>query len=221
MAIHIHPWTLKKAKKTSSQGEITDTALSVSLSPCLPVSNWWAYLVSILLILALAGCGLTPDQTTVRGSQSGGSEIGPEQVANNFFEDLRDALQDRQLSDDDRRGEWVERLASYFAPNERDDQRIALRSSLDSFVTGRDELDPSENLLLEVRYDRIEKISQESNRATVRPVNGSIYVLITRTTATGTVTLYEDNVSLEKIIGGQGGVVPVIRIGQTWYLTEG
>jgi hypothetical protein len=157
----------------------------------------------------------------VRGSQSGGSEIGPEQVANNFFEDLRDALQDRQLADDDRRGEWVERLAGYFAPNERDDQRIALRSSLDSFVAGQGELDTGEHLLVEVRFDRIEKVSHNANRATVRPVNGSIYVLITRTTDTGVITLWEQNEPLQKIIGGQDGTVPAVRIGQTWYLTEG
>jgi hypothetical protein len=54
----------------------------------------------------------------------------------------------------------------------------------------------------------------------IRPVNGAIYVLITRTTSAGDQKLYEETVPLEKIIGNDGAV-PVLRIGRSWYLTEG
>jgi hypothetical protein len=161
-----------------------------------------------------------PGQTTVQGDQSGGGLL-PEAVAQSFFEDLRSALKDPELANDDRRGEWAERLAGYFAPNERDDQRIALRTALDSFVAGLGELDPtSEKLTLEVRFDSVEKVSESGNRATVRLVNGSIYVLITRASDNGVATLYQDDVGLDRIFGSPDGSIPVIRIGRTWYLTE-
>ena len=54
----------------------------------------------------------------------------------------------------------------------------------------------------------------------IRPVNGEIHVLITRTTSAGIQNLYEQTVPLEKIIGNNGSV-PVLRIGRSWYLTEG
>jgi hypothetical protein len=111
-------------------------------------------------------------------------------------------------------------LAGYFAPNERDDQRIALRAALDSFITGLDKLEPNEDLRLELKIERLEQIEQTGNRATIRPINGAIYVLITRTTSAGVQNLYEETVPLERIIGNNGAV-PVLRIGRSWYLTEG
>jgi hypothetical protein len=171
------------------------------------------------VLLALAACGAAPGQTTVQGSQSGGS-ISPDTVAKSFLEDLDNALKDPRLSDDQRRGEWVERLAGYFAPNERDDQRIMLRSALDSFIGGLGKLELNENMTLELRYDDVQLLYENDDRAMVRPVNGAIYVLITRTTDAGVLNLYEDTVSLDKIIGNEGAV-PVIRIGRSWYLTEG
>jgi len=176
-------------------------------------------LVAILALCALTACGfgLTPSQ----GTPSGGGGSSPELVAQNFFDDLDEALKDQQLSNEERRDQWVERLANYFAPNERDDQRVALSSALDNFVGGRAKLEQNESLTLDVRYDKIEKVSETGNRAMVRPTNGSIYILITRTTTNGVFTLYEDDVPLAKIIGDTNGAVPLIRIGRTWFLTEG
>jgi hypothetical protein len=143
-------------------------------------------------------------------------------VVQNFFEDLRLALRDQQqLTNEAKRTQWVERLANYFAPSERDDQRVALSSALDDFVNGLGKLDQNENLTLEVRFDGVEKISDTGDRAMVRPNKGSIYILITRTTNNGVFTLYEDDVPLTKIIGDPDGAVPVIRIGRSWFLTEG
>lgn len=173
-----------------------------------------------VLLLALAGCALSPQETPSQIDQPGGG-VNPEFVTQSFFEDLGSALKDPQLADDDKRGAWAERLAGYFAPVERDNQRIALGSALDSFASGLGKLEDNESLTLELRFERVEKISETNDRARVRPVNGSIYVLITRSTAAGVVTLYEDNVSLDKIIGGDDGAVPVVRIGRTWYLSEG
>jgi hypothetical protein len=175
--------------------------------------------IALLALLLLAACGVTPGQATIQGSQGGGS-VSPEAVTESFFADLKQALKDPRLSDDSRRGEWVEQLASYFAPNERDDQRIALRAALDSFATGLGKLEPNEHLTLDLKIEGHQKVYETSNRAMVRLINGSIDVLITRTTSAGVQNLYEDSVPLDRIIGNDGAV-PVVRIGRSWYLTEG
>jgi hypothetical protein len=177
-------------------------------------------LLVVAALLALAGCSLGQAEAPQQDIQSGGG-ISPERVAEDFFDDLGNALKDPQLANDDKRSQWAERLAGYFAPSERDDQRIALRSSLDSFVAGLGELDPNEDLTLELRMEGIAKVDESGDRATVRPINGSIYILITRTANGGVSTLYEDTVALDKVIGGQDGAVPVVRIGRSWFLTEG
>jgi uncharacterized lipoprotein YajG len=177
--------------------------------------------VILVILLALAGCALPSNQTTVRGEQTAGSDLPPDRVAENFFDDLQRALKDQQLASDDKRGQWAEQLASYFAPSERDNQRIALRSMLDNFVAGLGELESNEQMTIELKFDGVETVSENGNRALVRLVNGSINVLITRTTEAGAVTLYKDDVPLAKIIGGENGTVPVVRIGRAWYLTEG
>jgi hypothetical protein len=173
----------------------------------------------LVLLLSLAGCSVTPEPDSSQGAPTGGS-FSPEAVAESFFEDLGSALGDEKLADDQQRGAWVERLAGYFAPNERDDQRIALREALDSFTSGLDKLEPNEHLTLDLKIERLEQVSQTDDRAMIRPVNGAIYVLITRTTSAGIQNLYEETVPLERIIGNNGSV-PVVRIGRSWYLTEG
>jgi hypothetical protein len=212
---------IRTALETNDQSPKANLGQSLILAQLSLALRPWSFVLGLLAVaLFLAACsGVTPGQTTVQGDQSGGGLL-PEAVAQSFFEDLRSALQDREITKDDRRGVWVERLAGYFAPNERDDQRIALRTALDSFVTGRGDLEPNETLTLEVRFDNVEKVSESSNRAMVRLVNGSIYVLITRTTDKGVVTLYQDDVGLDRIFGSPDGSIPVIRIGRTWYLTE-
>jgi hypothetical protein len=175
-------------------------------------------LVSLALSL-LSACAAASGQSVAEAPAGGGS-FSPETVAQSFFDDLGSALQDPKLNDDQQRGAWVERLAGYFAPNERDDQRIALRAALDSFATGQGKLEPNEDIKLELKIDRLEQVEQTGDRATIRPVNGAIHVLITRTTSAGLQNLYEETVPLEKIIGNDGSV-PVVRIGRSWYLTEG
>jgi hypothetical protein len=186
------------------------------LTRWLVVVGRWSVVIALCF---LSGCAAIPGPSTDQAPAGGGS-FSPEAVAQSFFDDLGSALDDPKLADDQQRGVWVERLAGYFAPNERDDQRIALRTALDSFTAGLGKLEPNENLNLDLKIERLEQVSQTDDRALIRPVNGSIYVLITRTTSAGTQNLYEETVPLEKIIGNNG-LVPVLRIGRSWYLTEG
>ena len=157
----------------------------------------------------------------MQGEQGGGGST-PERMAANFFEDLRTALKDPQLDNEQKRSAWVEQLSSYFAPSERPDVRVALSASLETFADGRTQLAPNEDMTLDLRFDGVELVDVSGARARVRPVNGSIDVLITRTTDTGSVyTLFEQSKSLNEIIGSPDGVVPAVRIGSTWYLSEG
>ena len=77
-----------------------------------------------------------------------------------------------------------------------------------------------QTMRLDLKIERLEQVYQTGDRAMIRPVNGAIHVLITRTTSAGIRNLYEETVPLEKIIGNNGAV-PVLRIGRSWYLTEG
>lgn len=176
-----------------------------------------------LLVLAMAllpACGFATTTTPAQGEQSGGG-LAPDTVAKNFFEDLRAALKDMQLANDDKRSKWVEQLSNYFAPAERDDMRVTLSTALDTFVDGLGKLASNEELTIDIQFDGIETVANDGSRALVRPVNGSIYLLITRTTDTGNVVkIWEQTDPLNKIIGNPDGAVPVIRIGRTWFLTE-
>lgn len=177
--------------------------------------------LALLGLLGLAACSAIPASQPVLGDQSGGGST-PELVAQNFFEDLGRALRDQQIGDEERRSKWVEQLSNYFTPSERDDMRVAFSTALDTFVEGQGKLAENEQLTLDVKFDGIEQVSNDGSRALVRPINGSIYVLITRTTTTGgTYTLWEQNKSLSEIIGNPDGAVPVTRVGRVWFLTEG
>jgi hypothetical protein len=204
-----------KRRKTMDERRIRD------ITPWLLVAGRWSVGVALasLTLSLLSACAALPGLSSAQAPPGGGS-FSPEAVAQSFFEDLGKALLDPKLDDDQQRGVWVERLAGYFAPNERDDQRIALRAALDSFTAGIGKLEPNENLTLELKIERLEQVYQTGDHAMIRPVNGAIHVLITRTTSAGIQNLYEETVPLEKIIGNNGSV-PVLRIGRSWYLTEG
>ena len=125
---------------------------------CLAIGRWSFILALITPAFLLAGCAGSPTPSAADVPVGGGS-FSPEAVAQSFFDDLRDALRDPKLADDQQRGAWVERLAGYFAPNESDDQRIALRDALDNFVTGMGKLDQGEDLQLELKIERLDQAS--------------------------------------------------------------
>jgi hypothetical protein len=140
-----------------------------------------------------------------------------------FFEDLGDALNDPRLGDGERRAFWVEQLAGYFAPNERDDQRLALREALGSFAQDLAQLEAGETLTIEMRgfLQGQRSVSEDGSRATVELPQATIYMLITRAGADGPETVYEQPIALSQVIGNATNSVPLVRIGDRWYLTEG
>jgi hypothetical protein len=183
------------------------------------VAAWLRAWLLLLVVLTTAGCAAPAD--TARPAPASGGGITPESVAENFFEDLGAALQDPALQEETARSYWVERLAAYFAPLERDDQRIALRASLTNFAGDRAQLNPDETLTLELSFDRPVKVSDDGERAMVRLPNGTLNMLIVRMTERGPVTIYEQPIGLDRVIGNPDGLVPTIRIGDRWFLTEG
>jgi hypothetical protein len=191
------------------------------------LSSIFNYIAIISIVaLALAACGAVFGDTATPVDSAGGSRFGPESVAENFFNDLRDALKDPALADDAARSRWAEKLANYFAPNERDDQRAAMNASLSSFTDGLKQLDGTQTLTLDLRFTNVEMVSDDGERALVRPVNGtgnaSIYLLIGQTNDRGVIIPeFEQEIGFEKITGRPDGAIPTIKIGDRWYLTEG
>jgi len=181
----------------------------------------WSLAIVLMLALLLAACGATPGETAAPAAQTGGGGISPEAVAHSFFEDLAAALKDPVLVRDESRSYWVERLSGYFAPNERDDQRELLSNTLASFANGVSQLNPDQTLSLDLRFDGVEKLSVNGDNALVRPLNASIYLVIAHTTDRGPITDYDQTIGLDTIIGRADGAIPVVRIGDRWFLTEG
>ena len=177
-------------------------------------------MLASLTLLGSACSGLPAEQTddTI---QSGGGGLSPESVTRGFFQDFGSALKDTNLTDEDARDSWVERLAGYFAPNERDVQRIALSDALYSFASDRARLNPDEELTIEIKFDEPRSISNDGTRALVLLPNASIFMQISKMTDQGPVPYYEQPISLDRVIGRPDGSVPTVKIGSRWFLTEG
>jgi hypothetical protein len=175
----------------------------------------------LALALLLSACA-APPQPGETTQEIGGINT-PEAVVESFFEDLGDALQDADLASQERRAYWVDRLAGYFAPNERDDQRLALQEALGSFARDLEALAPNETLTLELRgFDPARAtMAADGQRATVRLPEATIYMLITRATDQGPVTIYEQPIGFDLVISNPEKSVPLVKIGGRWYLTEG
>ncbi|MGQ9549456.1 MAG: hypothetical protein ACUVSY_12845 [Roseiflexus sp.] len=172
--------------------------------------------VSVLLFPV--GC------TTVPATQEspGGGGFSPEVVTESFFEDLQSALQDPNLDQEETRSFWAERLSGYFAPAERDTQRLALRRALASFAAGLRQLADDETAVFEFHgFEPVEKVADDGKRALVRLPSAAISMTLMRTNERGSYVFYEQTISLSQVIGRPDGTVPVINIDGRWYLTEG
>ncbi|MCG8350953.1 MAG: hypothetical protein MI924_24540, partial [Chloroflexales bacterium] len=88
----------------------------------------------------------------------GGSS--PEAVAESFFEDFNLALSDPKLGETETRLSWSERLASYFAPAERIDQRIAFGQMLVNFNASQYQLGEGQRLVFEVSFTTVEVVER-------------------------------------------------------------
>lgn len=178
-------------------------------------------LLLLILFLCLTACSVPGTEQPATPEDVGNRANAPESAVSGFFEDLEAALKDPGLVREEVRDRWVERLAAYFAPNERDDQRILLNESLASFAGDRAQLAEDETMSIEISFDTPRSISIEGDRALVELPNAMIYMEIARLTERGAVPIYEQPIELGRVIGRTDGAVPTVRIGGYWYLTEG
>lgn len=178
------------------------------------------FLHTLLLLLSLllitAGCAVAPDATIDESAGRGGSS--PEQVVESFVEDLNKALADKNLAEASVRRSWAERLASYFAPSERIDQRTAMGEMLAGFVDGAQRPVVGSTLSLSITFTRIELLSRSDDKALVAIVDGT---LLARWRDDKGELLRERSAGLMDVIGQTSGGLPVLRVGSQWFLTEG
>ncbi|NNJ10046.1 hypothetical protein EKD04_006880 [Chloroflexales bacterium ZM16-3] len=167
----------------------------------------------ILLILALVGCAAPPADD---GASGGGPT--PEGVVESFIEDLNRAMQDPSLSNVEARRRWAERLAGYFAPGERIDQRAAFNDTLASFANTSTSPVVGTKATLAITSSRVELLSRNGNQALVRVVDGAF---VLRWLDDQGEVLRERTGSLSEVIGQEGDSMPVIEVGGLWFLTEG
>jgi hypothetical protein len=174
----------------------------------------------LLIALLLIGCSGLPSETTVPSEQLGGGSR-PDLVTGSFFTTLAKALRDPNLGNETRRSAYVEELASYFAPDERDAQRVMIDQALQGFADDRAKLADDETLTIDITFGTPKILSEDATRALVVLPNASIFMQISKLTDRGPVPYYEQPISLDRVIGRADGAVPTIKIGNRWFLTEG
>lgn len=169
--------------------------------------------IALLLLLLLAGCAAPPAEE----SASGGGPT-PEGVVDSFIEDLNHALQDPSLGNPNTQHNWAERLAGYFAPGERIDQRAAFSAALAGFADTSTNPVIGSRAELAISYSRVELISRDGNQALVRVIDGSFEL---RWLDDQGQVLRERSGGLTEVIGLPAAGLPVIEVGGLWFLTEG
>ncbi len=164
------------------------------------------------LLLLISGCS-----TVSLDEDIGLGGVTPEAVVESFLEDFNTALADPALSEPTARQAWANRLASYFAPSERADQRLVMREMFDSFA--RNNLQPVRGSKAEVviTYDRTRANRIDEMTALVEVVNG---VMTVRWRDAAGNVVFERSGALLRLIGREANGLPVIRVDGRWYLTE-
>ncbi len=160
----------------------------------------------------LAGCGAAALEEDL-----GLGGVTPEATVESFFEDLNAALADPTLSEPATRRHWANRLASYFAPSERADQRMAMREMLDGFANNNARPARGSRAEVSISYDRVNVLRSDNSSALVNLVNAVITV---RWRDDSDEIVLERSGALLQLIGRDEQGLPVIRVDGRWYLTE-
>ncbi len=166
----------------------------------------------LALGLVLGGCGAAALEENV-----GLGGVTPEAVVESFLEDMNAALADPALNEAATRQKWANRLASYFAPGERADQRQAMREMLDGFASANTRPARGSRAEVTISYDRTRLLRADERTALVEIVNA---VMTVRWRDNEGNLLLERNGALLRLIGREESGLPVIRVDGRWYLTE-
>ncbi len=178
--------------------------------------------VAVLLLWTLLVGGLGACGISVEGDEEiGNGSHSPQIVAERFFDDLNLALQEPDLVEPETRRIWAERLASHFAPSERPNQRNAFNQTLRTFSYNLTQLAENEQLTVEIMYTAIEVVEQNDELATVRLVDGELWLQKFRLNADNRrEILLDQRRPLTDVIGLESGVFPVLRVNERWFMTE-
>jgi hypothetical protein len=179
----------------------------------LPLLAGW-----LAALCLLAGCAAVP------GIEQEASSLGgttPEEATADFVQRFNEALQDPALTELETRRIWAERLASYFAPSERVDQRYVLQRMLASFAAGMGQLEADQHMTLEISYSALQVMDESRQRATVRLVDGTLRFRRVRVTEDERrIVLLDQQRPLAQTLGLQQGTVPLVQVNGRWFLTE-
>ncbi len=181
-------------------------------------SDLWRKTASMAMVLwlvlgfFLGGCGAVALDENV-----GLGGVTPEAVVESFLEDINAALADPALNEAATRQMWANRLASYFAPGERVDQRQAMREMLDGFANANTRPARGSRAEVTISYDRTRSLRADDRTALVEIANAVITV---RWRDNEGNLLLERNGALLRLIGREESGLPVIRVDGRWYLTE-
>ena len=166
------------------------------------------------LVALLCACASAPTPSDTRNV---GGAVSAVVVAQNFFEDFDKALKDPQIADRSVRKRWVDTLADYFAPSERDEQHEAIATMLENYtVELKNEVAPGEQFQIELRWDDFRQSEVRGSRTMVKVVNGRIHWQVLR----DGYLIDEQETPLGQIIGRTDNTVPTLQVGSAWYLTE-
>lgn len=166
------------------------------------------------LALLLAGCAAAPAEEELAGAGS----PTPQGVVESFLAVLNEALASSELGDATVRRSYAERLASYFAPSERADQRAAMGRMLAAFAETSTRPALGSTVRLEITYSGTELLERSGDEALVGVVDGTITL---RWLDAENQVVRERSGGLTELIGQTSGGLPVLRVGGSWFMTEG
>lgn len=175
---------------------------------------------SVLLGLAFLSACSVPVEAELDQDLMGGDS--PEAATTAFFDAFNEALRDPELVNEESRNAWAARLASYFTPSERVEQRVALNQMLDNFVARAANVGENQLFSIEIIYNGVRVTQEEENRANVRLIDGMLHYRRVAVAENGyRNVLIDEQQSLNTILGKreQAGF-PLVRVGERWFLTE-
>lgn len=188
----------------------------------------------VLCCLALAGCSqseagtIDPQQDTLDvGSQT------PEETVASFFAEFNAALSEPSMQEPDVRRAFAERLAGYFAPVERIDQRAVFLHMLSQFAESQQTLEQNEQWVIQITFAQIEVERQDETHARVRLVDAFVQLRRIRHQENYEEVLFEQQKSLAEVlprasnlltqteqVAGENWAFNVLQVNGRWFLTE-
>ncbi len=148
----------------------------------------------------------------------------PAEVVTDFWAQMNNALASPDLSDPARRRATADRLAAYFAPAERLQQREVLGVMLAQFADSRAILPPDVELIVAVDSGEATVEMRGSSTALVRLPDSELTYRRVRVSEGGFRTiLYEENYPLSELlrsdVANTDGAFPVVRVNDRWFLS--